>query len=265
MEAVGDRFIYYPQPQNRSVFLEISITSNEIKYMFPDSSYVSMDARTAIIRRFNASSGHTEQFIADSPGVPDWQTSTANLNLYQNYINFENSPNETDTCQIGEVSSLCPFSQRTTFTDYSNEYGVLSNCASQQSYLLNHGYNGFPTLNRCTRSARMGVIAVGFVTVGACVIEPTKVPCAGAWVTWLATMHNENDVRHQCVVSYNQAVNNLQQCQNNQTGGGSGGSGGSGGGSGSEGGGGLCVVTDNHQVCTPGGCNYWVETRIINC
>ena len=274
------KLISYPD-EGRLIFngssgkINIVKADQSLKYTFYDGSYIYIDLSKNLLKRYSAKLRRTESFTSQRYPTTLWNVNSRVKSSFAQFKNFTNYPDmkDTDPDPCDNSSGPCDYHpldadlKVSLINDMESRFTTASSaCSTERRNLINRGFNGHSSLERCRLSSTLGVVATGVGVIG-CMIEPSKLTCGIAIPSYASALVNHGDVTQTCYSSYRAAQRTLQTCEESRGGGSSGGSGGSegntGGSNGGSTGGGGGFKRVCYSVITGGGITTWCDLKPV--
>jgi uncharacterized membrane protein YgcG len=256
--------------------INIIKADSSLKYTFYDGSYIYIDLSKNLLKRYSAKLRRTESFTSQTYPTILWNVNSRVKSSFNQFKNFTNTPDmkDKDPNPCDNLPGPCDYHpldndlEINLINDMESRFSTASStCSTERSNLINRGFNGHSSLERCRLSSTLGVVATGVGVIG-CMIEPSKWTCGIAIPSYASALVNHGDVSQSCVSSYIAAHKALETCEANNGGGSSGGGGGGEGSTGgSHGNGGVGGGGSFKRVCysvvTGGGVTSWCDFKPV--
>ena len=175
-----------------------------VEWEFPDGSYIRLFK--SFVKRYSTYSNEYDTLGFDKPHTL-WNVSTETWAL------FQQMNSTTNTVNLSKGISNSVSYDTSYFTDNrSNKNNI---CHNEWEDYTFRGYGGFPTFERCTRTANYAnVVAAIAVSLGCFIPQPFEpATCALAVASFGGAALAHSDSRFLCSSTHSQASRNYWRCE----------------------------------------------------
>ncbi|MDP2562960.1 hypothetical protein [Psychrobium sp. 1_MG-2023] len=276
LQTSDDTFQYHSANQQKKILIRTN-SELETTFIFDDGSFFKISPKTSQVTRYSRLTGQTEVLAFDNSSLQQWTLASSIQSIHANFLEFSSAhqtqpkpqplcddPFESEHCdRIQPAPSHEIFdSPELTLFDSKPLYGA-SQCGYEKDQYEMEGYNGFATLERCSRVASIGTAVAAIGVAGS--IGGLGAPLVGTLPAYALAAANLADTRFQCQRASRAAYRTYTQClekhESNSDNEGSGTVG-----PGSAISSSICTKVTQYKVCNKSGdCNYWTESSYTPC